>query len=44
MVFLLQVAYGQEMVAQYGDGLNWRGASVDVMAVYSSEGRKPHGR
>jgi hypothetical protein len=25
MVYLLQAAYGQEMVAQYGDGFNWQG-------------------
>jgi hypothetical protein len=44
MVCLLQVAYGQEMVAQHGDDFNWRGAPVDPMAVYNSGGEKPHGR
>jgi hypothetical protein len=44
MVCLLQAAYGKEMVAQHGDGFNWRGAPIDVMAVYNSGGRKPHRR
>jgi hypothetical protein len=44
VVCLLQAAYGQEKVAQHGDGFNRFGAPVDVMMVYNRGGGKPHGR
>jgi hypothetical protein len=35
MVWLLQAAYGQEMVAQHGDDFNWRGVhAARVEMVY----------
>jgi hypothetical protein len=37
MVCLLQAAYGQEMVAQHGNGFNWRGAPVDAMTCIIAE-------
>ena len=41
---LLQAAYGQEMVKRHGEGVDWRSAPIDPMAVHSSGHGKAHGR
>jgi hypothetical protein len=38
------VRYGDEMVARHREKYDWRRSDVDVDALYSSGGRKKHGK